>query len=518
MNGIKWFSGQRVLEDHMVFEQSGRISSENSRMTDLWSNGTIKGLYSNLNVSIDGITSTLLNVGQGIGYANGNRIAITSDSIYDGTKPSTTTGGVSTPQSTGNRAIGLADYTPGTFNYIWAEYLETIDPNTVTINPADGTAHYIDASDGYQIVVTTTNPPNNPVGITNGLFLGRVTANGTGVAITGLTDLGSRLYMQLYAIDAITSSSIADNSISTSKIQNSAITNAKISTNAISTSIIMDYAISTNKVQDSSITPAKISAGIIAFNQLMTESFSGNLSLPAGTLYAFLSVSGFFGGGLGTSGTAVDGSISGTLDITGIGTFVVNTSKVRMVVPCPTPDMEISTRRGMKKAGALKTGDELLSVDEKGKLVNRKVTAVRREITEFAVEVVTNYDTCKVSWSHMFMHEIGKFTPAIYLRKGDTILTVRNNKIVKAKVTALNFIPKMTEVVAITVDDTHVYVVQNMISHNVPGFSAANYQTSTIGTATVSTAGSYATTYTVSASGSSGSNSGTGNALVVVIK
>lgn len=202
--GIHWFSGQRVLEDHMVFETDSRIDSENNRITDLWTDGIIKGKLDTFTVSVDGLTPTLINVGRGIGYAGGERVAIETNSTYNGSNPSKTVGGISTPQSTGNRGVGLQNYSAGVFNYVWVEYLEQLDPTVLTINPATGEKHYIQASDGYQVVVSTSNPPGNPDGITNGLFLGRVTAHGVGIAVDGVTDLSSRTYMQLSAQDGVT--------------------------------------------------------------------------------------------------------------------------------------------------------------------------------------------------------------------------------------------------------------------------------------------------------------------------
>lgn len=332
-----WFDGQRVLTDSMEFEQDARVNSTKKRLSDIWSDGTVKGLYDGFAVSIDSITNTYLNVGKGVGYKSGERIIIDTDAVFDPTKPQTITQGVLTPQSTGNRAVTLADYSAGVDNYIWVEYLGVINNSSVTINPADGTTHYVEQSDGYQIVVTTTNPPNNPLGITYGLFLGRVTANGAGSAITGLTDLLSRQYLQLSVLDGITSLGIQDGAITTGKLASQAVTQGKVSDNAIGNAQIIDGAVDSDKIATNGISYSNMKVGSVRGSTANSggsaqEVELGSISTPDIRANAVSTYDE------DSSGNASAGTAIGTVTITTLGgpVFITAHANIEITVDGPS--------------------------------------------------------------------------------------------------------------------------------------------------------------------------------------
>lgn len=267
-----WFDGQRVLADHLTYEQVSRIAEEDYRRSDYWTDGTILDAGTNFNVTVDGTSTNTLNIGHGLGYLNGERISISSDSLYDATSPYHTTDGVSTPLSTGNLKVALQDYTPGTLNYVWLQYLQTID-GVKTINPADGSAHYIEADDGYRVLVNTTNPPANPV--SNALFLARATANGLTGTITGLTDLNSRLYSKLSVINGITTSSLTTGSVTTDKIADNSIVTGKIAAQTVRGSTANSGGSAQEIAQGTISTPDLRLGAVTTISNNSTLSFSG---------------------------------------------------------------------------------------------------------------------------------------------------------------------------------------------------------------------------------------------------
>jgi len=190
-----YFDRQEVLLGDLNHDQEGRIESHRNSIRDHWSNGIISdpnGL-SNLAVTIDGTTATLLNVSHGSAYANGRRLSISSNKTFGSSEPFATTDGICTPQSTGNRAIPLVDYTNQTWNHIWLEYLNKVNTSPFTLDPIVGTKKFTEEDDGYRVYVSTNNYPGNPEGITDSVYLGSVKALGSSVALesgpTGLTSI-----------------------------------------------------------------------------------------------------------------------------------------------------------------------------------------------------------------------------------------------------------------------------------------------------------------------------------------
>lgn len=190
----RYFEGQEVLVDDLGFDQSARIDQDRTRTFDFWTDGVISDTngLSNMTVSVDSITNTLIDVSQGTGYANGSRINIDTDLGFDPNALFFTTNGICTPRSSGNRAIPLASYGLGTPNYVWAQYQQTTGTGRTAVSLADGTIHYPNEFDGYAIVVTTKNYPGNPLGLTNSIYLATVLGQGIGNPLlgapNGLTD------------------------------------------------------------------------------------------------------------------------------------------------------------------------------------------------------------------------------------------------------------------------------------------------------------------------------------------
>lgn len=249
----RYFSGQEVLVDDLSFDQNARQLEDQSRTSDFWTDGVLKdptGL-SNMSLAIDGTTATLINVSQGTAYASGQRISISYNQSYNPNFLSQTTNGVCTQASSGNRGIPLASYTLNQPNYVWAGYVRQISTARTAVSFADGSLHYPYEYDGYGVFVTTVNPPGNPSGITNSVFLGTVYGQGQGNNLVstaaGLTDAG-KVYTQIRpTLPTVTSANIANGAVRGSSA-NSGGSQREILQGTVSTPDIRTAAVTSTKL------------------------------------------------------------------------------------------------------------------------------------------------------------------------------------------------------------------------------------------------------------------------------
>lgn len=135
----------------------------------------------------------------GIAYDNlANRIFISSSDtkLYDPTAPSATTNDglgnlIPTPQSTGVINVPV---TQSSQNYLWVNYLATIDPTAYTLNKETQAKQFYKQTDGYNITVTTVNIAPNA----GSVYLANInmTAGGTAVQVSNISQVG-RTYVQI---------------------------------------------------------------------------------------------------------------------------------------------------------------------------------------------------------------------------------------------------------------------------------------------------------------------------------
>lgn len=316
----RYFEGQEVLVDDLGFDQNARIDQDRTRIFDFWTGGVISdpnGL-SNMAVSVDAFTNTLIDVSQGVAYINGNRINIDTDIGFDPNALFFTTNGICTPRSSGNRGVPLASYGLGTPNYVWAQYQQTVGTGRTAVSLADGTIHYPNEFDGYAVVVTTSNYPGNTIGLSNAVYLATVLGQGVGNPLlgapNGLTDSQKQFakikttlntlaqigngQVRGSASNAGGQREILQGTVSTPDLRNLAVTSDKIDTSvagnglaggggsALSVSVdnatieinadtlrvkdqgittvkIADANVTTIKIADQNVTPEKIADGAI---------------------------------------------------------------------------------------------------------------------------------------------------------------------------------------------------------------------------------------------------------------
>ena len=168
------------------------------RFTDFAQNGIChsdSGVSQEFILSPYSLDQTRIDCGPGIAYFAGERILISGSTIYDPTNPFIITDGKLTPQSTGNVAIPLANYTTGTKNYFWVQYLQAVDNTIPTVHPKTAEIFFMKLLDGYIITVNTTNDPTI-LPLANSVFIGTVTAQGAGnpIPIPNINYTDNRTY------------------------------------------------------------------------------------------------------------------------------------------------------------------------------------------------------------------------------------------------------------------------------------------------------------------------------------
>jgi len=205
MSSVIFSNAQRIISAIFQWLQTSEQTKTNNLITDTFSpgidNATISGEGflvipgGNNAPSAPSISVTL----GGIAYdAVGNRIFVSSSdtTIYNTANITLTTNDglgnlLPTPQSTGVINIPVA-YSQ---NYIWINYLATIDATAFTLNEITDAKIFYKQTDGYNIQVTTTNiPPNS-----NSIFLASVNMTGLSPAIVASGNISQvgRSYYQI---------------------------------------------------------------------------------------------------------------------------------------------------------------------------------------------------------------------------------------------------------------------------------------------------------------------------------
>jgi microcystin-dependent protein len=202
MSSVIFTNGQRIIAAIFQWLQTSEQTKVNNLITDTFSSGidnaTTAGegflvVPGNNNTSLTPSVNVTLG---GIAYdAVGNRIYISpSDTtLYNPANSTATTNDglgnfLATPQSSGVVNIPL---TQGSQNYIWIDYLPTINTAAFTTNEITNAKIFFEQTDGYNIRVTTTNVPPDA----NSIFLASVNMTGGGaVASSNISQVGRQYY------------------------------------------------------------------------------------------------------------------------------------------------------------------------------------------------------------------------------------------------------------------------------------------------------------------------------------
>jgi len=204
MSSVIFSNAQRIISAIFQWLQTSGQAKANNLILDTFSpgidNATTAGegflvVPGNNNTSLTPTVNVTLG---GIAYdAAGNRIYISSTdtALYNPANIIETTNDgignfISTPQSTGCANILLTQFSQ---NYLWIDYLATIDTTAFTTNEITNAKIFYKQTDGYSITVTQINVPPDA----NSIFLASINMTGGGaVASSNISQVG-RSYMSI---------------------------------------------------------------------------------------------------------------------------------------------------------------------------------------------------------------------------------------------------------------------------------------------------------------------------------
>lgn len=209
MSSVIFSNAQRIIAAIFDWLQTSSQDRTTNFITDTFSpgidNATTAGegflvVPGSNNTSVTpsvNVSATSLNPG-GIAYdAAGNRIYIspTDTTLYNPANVTATTNDglgnfLSTPQSSGVVNIPV---TQGSQNYLWIDYLPTINTAAFTTNEITNAKIFYEQTDGYNIQVTTVNVPPDA----NSIFLASVNMTGGGAVATSNISQVGRTYMSI---------------------------------------------------------------------------------------------------------------------------------------------------------------------------------------------------------------------------------------------------------------------------------------------------------------------------------
>ena len=225
MSSVIFQSAQRIISQVFQWLQSSSQGKTSNLIMDAFSVGidnstTIgEGFIIVPGSNNTGSNPSISITTGGIGYDYlSNRIYISpSDTtIYNSSNPTTMTSNgltglgnlVLTPQSTGCVNI-LMPNTNGN-NYLWIDYLATIDPTVFTLNEITNAKQFYKQTDGYLITVTTSNIAPDA----GSIFLGTViTTTGNPVISGNISQLGRQYFNILPNIVPITTAQAGTNPV-----------------------------------------------------------------------------------------------------------------------------------------------------------------------------------------------------------------------------------------------------------------------------------------------------------------
>lgn len=244
MKGLVLASGiEPIVDDFNISLSQYTQEAIKERLTDYVDDGIVRkeaGALYEFALVPNTLDGTKIDVSLGTAYISGERANIPADILYDPTKPYQTdpASGKPTPQSTGNIAVILADYTLNTYNYFWIQYLQTIDIAQFAIHPITSEKFFTRQTDGYWIIVNTVNDPiYNP--LANAVYLGSVKAAGVAIPVPLVNiSTANRAYAYLHYNTVKTKTPKVDRSDATTAYTFDTVYTADTHIKAIGTGVI----------------------------------------------------------------------------------------------------------------------------------------------------------------------------------------------------------------------------------------------------------------------------------------
>ena len=201
MSSVLFNNAQRIVKQMFDWLQTSSQNKTANFITDSFQTGIVPlelGEFSVVPGSNNTSLTPTVTVGSGVAYgSDSSRIIVPSGDVtpYDPTAPSFTTNDglgnlIPTPQSTGVVNIPL---TQNSQNYLWIQYLATIDTSAYTLNKETNAKQFYKQTDGYQITVTTTNVAPG----VNYLYFANVNMTGGGAVTSSVIFITNRTYFQI---------------------------------------------------------------------------------------------------------------------------------------------------------------------------------------------------------------------------------------------------------------------------------------------------------------------------------
>jgi microcystin-dependent protein len=201
MASVIFNNAQRIIKQIFDWLQSSGQTKTANFITDSFQTGIIPlelGEFSVVPGSNNTALTPTITIGSGVAYGpDSSRIIVASGDVtpYNAANPSSTTNDglgnfLLTPQSTGVVNIPL---TQSSQNYVWIQYLATIDTTAFTLNKETNAKQFYKQTDGYQITVTTTNVAPGA----NYVYLSNVNMLGGGPVTSSVIFITNRTYFQI---------------------------------------------------------------------------------------------------------------------------------------------------------------------------------------------------------------------------------------------------------------------------------------------------------------------------------
>jgi hypothetical protein len=201
MKSVLWQSGQRVIKQVLDWFQEAKDTSILARQDDYTDHGIMVDLENEFDIIV-GTNNTpatpSITVRTGVAYdVNSDRINIDDENVsYDAANVTHQTDDgsgllVNTPRSTGSLNVPLLT---NTNNYIWIEYLQTVDDSVFTLHKLFNTKQFYKRTDGYKITRTTDLDTGNTPPSAGALKLGNINLTGGGVVSVSTISLANRIF------------------------------------------------------------------------------------------------------------------------------------------------------------------------------------------------------------------------------------------------------------------------------------------------------------------------------------
>jgi microcystin-dependent protein len=204
MSSVIFSNAQRIISAIFDWLQSSAQDKTANFITDTFSSGIDNATTAGEGFTlVPGTSSLSVTVeGQGIAYdSTAQRIFLSASDVtlYNPANLTQKTNDgldnlLPTPQSSGCVNIPL---TPNSFNYLWIDYLPTINVAAFTTDEITNAKIFYEQTDGYNITVTTVNVPPDA----NSIFLGTVnlTSISSGIIPSSAISQLGRTYMHIDA-------------------------------------------------------------------------------------------------------------------------------------------------------------------------------------------------------------------------------------------------------------------------------------------------------------------------------